>query len=142
VILYLDTSALVKLYVEETGSVLVRHSVGEAEAVASSSIAYVELRAALARRQRERTLSTHEHRRIVKALDKDWLELLAIEVHDSLIKTAGAVAQRYALRAYDALHLASCLLLQNQLGHAVTFACWDANLTGAAEKAGLTVLPT
>ena len=54
--LYLDTSSLVKLYVAEPGSDAVRKLVDDATVVATSSIAYTETRAALARRRRERGL--------------------------------------------------------------------------------------
>ncbi len=47
-ILYLDTSALVKLYVSEEGSEIVRGAVESAGRVATSRIAYAEARAALA----------------------------------------------------------------------------------------------
>jgi len=49
--LYLDTSALVKLYVAEEGSALVRETVQRVETVAASGIAYVEARAAFSRRR-------------------------------------------------------------------------------------------
>ena len=48
-ILYLDTSALVKLYVRERGSARVRAQVGKADAIATSVVAYAEARAAFAR---------------------------------------------------------------------------------------------
>ena len=48
-ILYLDTSALVKLYVREAGSVLVRRATEASEAAATSTVAYAEARAAFAR---------------------------------------------------------------------------------------------
>jgi antitoxin (DNA-binding transcriptional repressor) of toxin-antitoxin stability system len=53
VTLYLDTSALVKLYVDEEGALAVRHAVDQAELVATSAIAYAEARAAFARRHWE-----------------------------------------------------------------------------------------
>ena len=52
-ILYLDTSALVKLYVEEENSSTVEHMVSKARIVATHLIAYVEAQAAFARLQRE-----------------------------------------------------------------------------------------
>ena len=55
--LYLDTSALVKLYVEEEGSATVREAIARAETVATTVIAYVEACAAFARRRREGRLS-------------------------------------------------------------------------------------
>ena len=56
-ILYLDTSALVKLYVEEPNSEEVRSAVDGAVAVAVSEVSYTEARSALARREREGSLS-------------------------------------------------------------------------------------
>jgi predicted nucleic acid-binding protein len=52
VILYLDTSALVKIYVEEPKSAVVRENVKQAEGIATSRIAYAEARAAFARKCR------------------------------------------------------------------------------------------
>ena len=53
-ILYLDTSSLVKLYVDEPGSEDVLRLVDQAELVTTSVVAYAEARAALARRRREK----------------------------------------------------------------------------------------
>lgn len=47
-ILYVDTSALVKVYVTEPGSSEVRGRIDEAEAVATALVTYAEARAALA----------------------------------------------------------------------------------------------
>ena len=49
---YLDTSALVKLFVEERGSGAVATLVNRVEAVATAKIAYAEVHAGLARRHR------------------------------------------------------------------------------------------
>ena len=56
-ILYLDTSALVKLYVRERGSAQVRAHVNNADVIATSVVAYAEARAAFARLRRERPAS-------------------------------------------------------------------------------------
>ncbi len=77
----------------------------------------------------------------MRAIDEDWPGFLVVELRDILIKDAGDAARRHALRAYDAVHLASCLLLRRQLDHDITFACWDAGLAGAAVKAGLRIIP-
>jgi uncharacterized protein len=51
-ILYLDTSTLVKLYAEEEGTETVERAADEAEAIATSVVAYAEPRAAFARKLR------------------------------------------------------------------------------------------
>jgi uncharacterized protein with PIN domain len=77
-ILYLDTSSLVKLYVEEPGSPAVHAEVDGSELVATSTVAYAEARAALARRRREGSLTAAEHRKAKAGLDTDWPRVLTV----------------------------------------------------------------
>lgn len=135
--LYLDTSALVKLYVEEDGSALMREAVREADAVATSAIAYVEARAAFARRRRERALSPGDYRRTLLEFDADWQHYVSIEVTDSLIRKAAGLAEEHGLRVYDAIHLASAAALNEKLAERMVFSSWDASLSAAARREGL-----
>jgi predicted nucleic acid-binding protein len=130
--LYLDTSALVKLYVEEEGSALVREAVEQAGTVATSAVAYAEARAAFARIRRERRLSLSDHRRVVRDFDADWQRYVSLEVTESLIRRAAELAESHALRAYDAIHLASARLLRERLKEPVVFSAWDSGLVEAA----------
>ncbi len=138
--LYLDTSALVKLHVEEEGSALVREAVARAEVIATSRVAYVEARAAFARRRHTRELDAQDYRRIVRDLDGDWDHYLRIDVTEPLIRTAARLAERHHLRAYDAIHLASVCVVRDRLADPVVFACWDAQLETAARREGLEAL--
>ncbi|MEK7367806.1 MAG: type II toxin-antitoxin system VapC family toxin, partial [candidate division NC10 bacterium] len=124
--LYLDTSALVKLYVEEEGAPVVRNAVAQAELVATAAIAYVEARAAFVRRRHEGGLSTAEYRRIIRDVDSDWARYLVVEVTDSLIRDAARLAEAHRLRAYDAIHLASAAAVHDRLAEPIMFASWDA----------------
>jgi predicted nucleic acid-binding protein len=135
--LYLDTSALVKLYVEEEGSPLVRKAVDEAETVATSILAYVEARAAFARRQREKTISLLNYRRVIRNLESDWGRYLILQATDVLIRRAGKLAEAHNLRAYDAIHLASAIILRQRLADTLSFASWDSQLQTAARREGL-----
>ncbi|MGQ0572333.1 MAG: type II toxin-antitoxin system VapC family toxin [Armatimonadota bacterium] len=139
--LYLDTSALVKLYVNEDGSTPVRQAVDEARLVATSAIAYVEARAAFARRYRERAMSTPDYRRSVRRFNTEWPQYFRLEVTDVLIRSAARAAERYELRAYDAVHLAAALTLKERLSDRVAFACWDVGLEAAARRAGFEQIP-
>lgn len=114
-ILYLDTSALIKLYAEESGTEEVRSAVEEAEVVAVSEIGYVEARSALARKEREGSLSREEHDEAVEQLDHDFREVYLLRpVTGEIVVSAGDLTRRHSLRAYDAVHLATALALREE----------------------------
>ena len=132
-ILYLDTSALVKLYVEEAGTAAVVSRVEDAEAVATARVSYAEARAALARHRREGALSPTELRRAVRELDREWGMYNVVDLNDPLVRRAGALAERHALRGYDAVQLAAALDLR-AAGSEVSFLSFDARLNRAARR--------
>lgn len=137
--LYLDTSALVKLYVDESMAQVVKAAVGGADAVATSLLAYAETRAAFARARREARLPSQACRRVIEAFAEDWNRYVTVEITDALVKEAGQLAETRALRAYDALHLASALSLQNRLPIPVSFLAFDRQLVAAAQREGLSI---
>ena len=114
-ILYLDTSALVKLYVEEEGSDEVKKACEQAQVVVTSRLAYAEARSAFARAWREGRIDTQAYHQVVRDLDKDWGSYFVLEVTESLVRRAGELVERHALRAYDALHLAAALSLHDRV---------------------------
>lgn len=139
--LYLDTSALVKLYVAEPLSQELSAAVDEAEAVATSLLAYAEAMAAFARARREARLSLHGYRHIVDAFEEDWPRYIAVEVTDRLVKNAGHLAVSRALRGYDALHLASALSLHERVSSLMMFMAFDRELSIAAKREALRIHP-
>jgi predicted nucleic acid-binding protein len=136
-ILYLETSNLVKLYVQEEDSGEISELVSNAEAVATSIIAYAEARAAFARKARENGLSDEDHKRIKNALDHDWESIFVIKLTDSIARSAGDLAEKCSLRGFDALHLASALEVQKAVPLPVLFSSSDARLREWARKEGL-----
>jgi predicted nucleic acid-binding protein len=138
--LYLDTSAWVKLYVSEAESLTVRKHVGRSAHVATSRVGYAEARAAFARRAREGHLRPAQLRRCVARLDDDWRHMVVVELDATLARTAGELAERHALRGFDAIHLASAIRLGMELGRPPAFLAFDAALRTAAATEGLTVL--
>ena len=140
-ILYLDTSALVKLYVRETGSVRVRTWLRRAAAAATSVVAYAEARAAFARVHRSGLTSQRRHRERVARLNADWESYLRVELTASVLRLAGETVETYELRGFDGIHLASALWLRDRTDVACTFAVFDQRLQDGAARAGLSVLP-
>lgn len=140
--LYLDTSALVKIYVEEEGSTTVREAIVRADTVATATVAYVEACAAFARRRREGRLSRSDYRHTIQELRSDWERYLVLEVTGELIRRAADLTAIHPLRAYDAIHLASAKVLQERVQGPIFFACWDSNLAAFAKREGLGLVPS
>jgi uncharacterized protein len=136
VTLYLDTSSLVKLYIVEPGSELVRDLVKQAVVVATSAIAYPETRAALARRRREGALTPAVFAEAKRPFERDWPKYLAIHTSASICTAAGDLAERYRLRGFDGVHLASFLEVARRAGKTETrFSSYDDRLNRAAKTA-------
>lgn len=130
-ILYLDTSALVKLYVTEAGSKQVASAVEKADTLASSMLTYPETLATFARAGREARLNPFELATILSAFEKDWQGYTRLDVSADVADLAGALAARYPLKGADAVHLASGYLL-NELYGGVHFLSFDRQLNAAA----------
>jgi predicted nucleic acid-binding protein len=136
---YVDTSALVELYVDERGAEALRRQTGAARALATAPVAHAECRAALARRRREGTITARELPAYVAALDADWDTWLVCELTPAATRLAGELAERHALRGFDAVHLACAVDLAQALGTATLFLCYDQRLAAAAAAEGLRV---
>jgi len=134
---YLDTSSLVKLYIEEDGSSQVDDMVRSFEVISTSIIAYAETRAAFARRYREKAFTSAEYNRIKKYFDKDWNNYLALNLTGEIVKLAGDLAEKHALRGFDSIHLASALILRRELSAPIVFSCFDDNLEKASKLENL-----
>ena len=110
-ILFADTSALVKLYVQEAFSDVMRVLAREARMIAVSRIAWAEAMSALARRVRERPADAASIEAVRTRLRADWPAYAVIEVTQPLVELAGDYADTFALRAYDSVQLASARTL-------------------------------
>lgn len=140
-ILYLDTSAIVRLYVREAGHELVWSAAQEASQTATHLIAYAEMRAALARMQRMDRLNKAEAASIKRAFESDWRNTIRITPTEAMIRHAGDLAERFGLRGYDSVHLAAAESLRVSHGSDfLGFACFDHALNAAASDIGLRLL--
>ncbi len=133
---YFETSALVKLVVLENGSDRSGTLWDASDTIATSRIAYVEARAALAWARRGGRLAAGDLERAKAALDDRFRSLDHVEVSASIVDSAADLAELHGLRGYDAVHLASALALEDSELIVVT---WDRDLARAAGTEGLAV---
>jgi len=135
VTLYLDTSSLVKLYVAEAGSEVVRQLVDGASVVATSAVAYAETRASLARLRREGALTASKFAAAKSEFEEQWPTYLTLAAGDSLCRAAGDLAEKYSLRGFDSIRLASFAEVARRAGIDDTrFSSFDDQLNQAARK--------
>ena len=131
-IVYVGTSSLLKLLIDEDGSERAELIWNSADVLASVALVVVEGRAALAAAQRGALLDARQHRRARQAFEILVGALSIVEVTEALIVDAADLAEAEALRGYDALHLAAAVTVE-----ATVFTSADSELCAAAQRRGL-----
>lgn len=106
-IVYFDTSAFVPLLVTESGTSSARELWDSADEVVTTRLLYVEAAAALARARRMDRITDRNHRAALHSLDDLWRDFRVTEIDETVIRRAAELADRHALRGYDAVHCAS-----------------------------------
>lgn len=136
-----DASALVPLLVDEASTPALIHLLGEDTDMVGWWGSVVECTSAVARREREGTMSVAD-----TGIALDRLRAVADAWHEVLPSgVVRATAQRllrvHPLRAADSLQLAAALVIAGGEPHALDFVCLDMRLNDAARREGLRVLP-
>ncbi len=137
--MYFDSSALVKLLVDEAGTELASDLWDGCDAALSSRLAYPEVRAALGASARSSDLTRGELRDAEAAWEEFWASIRPVELTSTVEHKAGQLAVERALRGADAVHLASALTV----GDAdLVVAVWDRRLHAGARAEHLAVAPS
>jgi predicted nucleic acid-binding protein len=135
---YSDTSALIKLYLDEPHSPEVI-GLSRSGTIVVCRVTWAEAMAALARRARERPQEAALVENAKLNFARSWARLAIIEVSQSLVERAGEYADTFALRGYDAIQLAAAQELAIPLAVPLVFACFDSRLNKAARALGMQV---
>lgn len=133
---YFDASALVKRYIQEPGSDEIESLLQDGIA-ATARYTHVEILSAVARRFRDGDITAPDHQHIVSSLRRDFETLVAVELTIDVIGEIERLLARHALRAGDALQLASCIVLQERAEVPVSFVAFDERCNEAAIVEGL-----
>ena len=132
--LFLDSSAIVKRYVDETGTRSVLALMEADPDWVASAAALAESEIALCHRVPQETLAST----LVQALRRDWLHFDVVPTDDECLTRAAEIGSRYGTRAMDSIHLAAA----DRLPRPVTFVTFDRRQAEAATSLGLAVRPT
>lgn len=138
-ILYCDTSALIKRYVAEEKAEGVNELWDNASVITTSVVAFAEMMAVFNRKLREGVLLVEEYKETVKEFKSDYRHLLLVPVNEDLNISIEGLLKKHSLRGFDAVHLASAMIFMQSNDTDLVFACFDHALNQAAHKEGLFV---
>lgn len=141
---YLETSALVKLYVREAGTerLLALAARSSENRLAILALAQVEFRSAIRRREKNGEIPPLVAAELLEAF-KRHVEgrFLTQMVTDFVLDVASVLVDRYALRAFDAVQLAGYMVVRSSSGTDMpVFVCSDQELLMAAKQEGVPIL--
>jgi uncharacterized protein len=152
-ILYLGTSSLVKLYVDEPYSDVIRDWAKVAEMLATCRIAFTEVMSAIDLRFKNNDISKKDYDMFIKQFSQDWAHFVKVDFDDV---EAGTFINKYGLTRFGAIQLSSAKLVKNeqhklsalfkttykdQSDISLFFSSSDLALCKAAHAEGLRVLP-
>ena len=140
---YIDSSAFLKLYIQEEGSSRMMSLVQglDRHDIVILDISLVESRSALRRKQRSGEISLGEADSLVGRIYRDAESQYRVESSTpEILRDAARLIDSHPLRTYDAVQLAGCLAVRNSVLLPLAFVCADFRLCAAAGSEGLAVL--
>ncbi len=139
-IVYLDTSAFLKLYVAEPESEAVRELLSRSTIACTHLITYVEMRAAVAKGVGMHRLLPERLRALIVDFEADGETLSVIDPDEAMARRAGDLSEQFDLRGYDSVHLAGAEAVYNaSRGLHFEMAVYDSQLSAAAAALGVPV---
>ena len=138
-LLYLDASALVKLYVAEPGSGSVRQAVKNASAVYAVDASYLAVRTALSQAHRLGMLTEKAAKRASDDFEIDWQAVNVVVPDQALWRLAADFAQTYRVLPGAALDLAALQKITEYIGTVALRFIGRASLTEIASGRGIGV---
>jgi predicted nucleic acid-binding protein len=132
VTLYVDSSALVKRYVDEPDSQAAERMLLADPAWVTAQVTLVEVRLAIARRLDDRGRDEAN-----AAFDRDWLRTFVVSVDEVTCRRAAEIGTLTGARSLDAIHLAAA---ERAGGRSVPIVTFDIRLGHAARSLGYAVL--
>jgi predicted nucleic acid-binding protein len=138
VIAYFDSSSIVKWFFDEPLMDLSRGIKAEAAIAVTSLVAFPEVISAIHRAHKDGRCPAADMALVRDEFLRIWPDFQRVEINDELVQHAGRLIFKHSLRGFDALHLASALLLKNEAEALdLFFSCFDRGLNQAAQKEGL-----
>jgi uncharacterized protein len=140
-ICYLDSSALVKVFLKEPGAPEIKQLMDEAHAIGTVAVSRAEVVAAFQKAVRAGITPSDEAVAARHRFRTEWPGYFRLPVSDLLVERACDLSWAYGLRGYDSVQLAAAVMWQETLDLPVVMATFDLRLWEAAARAGLEPYP-
>jgi len=140
---YLDSSAWVKRYYYEVGTIWIQELFANNQIAVCASIGLIEVIATLARKCKSGAITLSILEQKIRNIENDWEHFIQIDLTAEVIESAKKLAKELALRGADAIHLASALVTQRNFvedNDQLIFVASDRELKEASQKYGLIVI--
>jgi len=138
--IYFESSALVKKYVQEAGSEEVFSRMVKSGPVVTAKLAYPEILSSLARKRREKALTEKDYHGALGDFEEDWKEFLIIEFQDELLPVMKLLSSRHPLKGADLVHLGSAIWFGKAVREKITFVASDVQLLKIARQEKMEVV--
>jgi len=140
--LFLDTSAIVKIYIDEAYSEVIRGLYSSADnTIYVADIAKVEFWSAVKKRFNQADIEEEQYSSITTYFLNDYKDsFIVIKSEGPLLDQALEFIRGYSLRAYDSVQLAAAFQCQKSLlNQRLVFVSFDKKLNNAARETGLKI---
>lgn len=136
---YFDTSALIKRYVRESGSAVVKRLFSKKARIFTSRLTYAEAHATFHRLHRDGYIDKSGLTGLSRQFESDWKKMHVIDVTATVTGRIPDLLHQATLRGADAVQLSSAAGLKTA-GFNPVFVCADVRLLTAAKTVGLRIL--
>lgn len=139
---YLDSSAWVKRYYHETGTIWIQKLFANEKNIVCASLGLIEVISALARKWKAGIINLSDFEKKIRDIENDWSHFIQEDLSIEVIEVAKKLSKDLALRGADAIHLASALVAQRNFfdDDQLTLVSSDIEMKNAGQLSGLIVL--
>ena len=138
--IYYDSSALLKIYIEEEYSDSIRHFISKHQFNSISTLSFVEIHSVFSRLFNNSQISQDELSFLKASFNNDFKIFQQIPIDNRILKRAAELTYLTNLRTLDSIHLATIVYLKSSSNEELLFACFDKQLIESAISRGISIL--
>jgi len=138
--IYYDSSALLKIYIDEQYSEFIRHYILKHQDNYISTLTYIEIHSVFSRLFNNSQITEEELVFLKNSFNNDYGIFYQVPIDDHILKRAAELTYITNLRTLDSIHLASLESMKYSSGEDILFACFDNKLLEGAITLGFNIL--